>query len=87
MPPQTLIALTPRAPQNAYARRATVSIGVLADRYGVCPESLRNWEREGLIPPARRTAGGHRRFGAEHVEAIEDILGGPVRPGPALFAE
>ncbi len=33
-----------------------MSIGKLADRYGVSPESLRVWERLGLIPAAHRTA-------------------------------
>lgn len=49
-------------------------IGPLADRFGVSPESLRVWERRGLIPPARRTPGGHRRYGTEHLDALEHLL-------------
>ena len=49
-------------------------IGPLADRFGVSPESLRVWERQGLIPHARRTPGGHRRYGVEHVRALEHLL-------------
>ena len=48
--------------------------GGLADRVGVSPESLRVWERQGLIPPAHRTPGGHRRYGREHVVALARLL-------------
>lgn len=51
-------------------------IGWLADRFGVSPESLRVWERQGLIPPAHRTPGGHRRYGREHVAALGRLLQG-----------
>ena len=52
-----------------------IPIGDLVSRYGVAPQSLRNWEQQGLIPPARRTPGGHRRYGAEHVAALDRLLG------------
>jgi len=58
-------------------------IGALADRYGLSPETLRVWEREGRIPPAYRTPGGHRRYGAAQVEAIEALLGLTCAPGGA----
>lgn len=51
------------------------SIGVLTERYGAAAESFRNWERAGLIPPARRTPGGHRRYSAEHLEALDRLFG------------
>ena len=54
--------------------RDMVSIGKLADRYGVSPESLRVWERAGLIPTAHRTVGGHRRYGPEHVCALDRVM-------------
>lgn len=57
---------------------AMLRIGDLVDRFGVSAESLRNWERSGLIPSARRTPGGHRRYGLEHVRALESLLGMPV---------
>jgi DNA-binding transcriptional MerR regulator len=44
--------------------------GEMAERFHVSPESLRNWERQSLIPPVPRTPGGHRRYLAEHVAAI-----------------
>lgn len=49
-------------------------IGPLANRFGVSPESLRVWERQGLIPQSHRTPGGHRRYGDEHVRALEHLL-------------
>ena len=53
----------------------TYSIGDLVLRYGVAAQSLRNWEEQGLIPPARRTPGKHRRYGEEHVRALDALLG------------
>jgi len=54
------------------------SIGVLVERFNVSAESLRNWERAGLIPPAHRTPGGHRRYGREHVAAVHNLLYAPA---------
>lgn len=54
--------------------RDMMSIGKLADRYGVSPESLRVWERLGLIPAAHRTVGGHRRYGPQHVRALDKLM-------------
>jgi DNA-binding transcriptional MerR regulator len=51
-----------------------MSIGKLADRYGVSPESLRVWERLGLIPAAHRTVGGHRRYSMVHVRALDALM-------------
>lgn len=56
----------------------TFSIRTLVERYGASAESFRNWERQGLIPPAIRTPGGHRRYGQEHIEAVERMF--RIRP-------
>ncbi|NRA47375.1 MAG: IS607 family transposase [Oligoflexales bacterium] len=37
-----------------------VSIGEAALLVGVCPATLRRWEREGLLIPDMKTKGGHR---------------------------
>lgn len=52
-----------------------VTIGYLAERYGVSAESLRVWERQGHIPPAVRTPGGHRRYHRAHLEALNRLFG------------
>lgn len=56
----------------------TFSIGVLTRRFNVSAESLRNWERAGLIPPAYRTPGGHRRYGQAHIDAVHKLLYAPA---------
>lgn len=54
--------------------QAHYSVGDLATRFGVSTESLRNWERQKLIPPAQRTPGKHRRYTDEHVAAIAKLM-------------
>lgn len=56
----------------------TFSIGVLTRRFNVSAESLRNWERAGLIPPAHRTPGGHRRYNRSHIDAVHKLLYAPA---------
>lgn len=56
----------------------TFPIGVLTRRFNVSAESLRNWERAGLIPPAHRTPGGHRRYGQDHIDAVHKLLYAPA---------
>ena len=46
------------------ASRAVYVISVAAELAGVHPQTLRNYERSGLLDPTR-TAGGSRRF-SEH---------------------
>lgn len=50
-----------------------VLIGVVARRFGVHPQTLRLYEREGLIRPAR-SAGNTRLYDREAVERLEIIL-------------
>ena len=45
-------------------------IGKLAKAVGVSPDTLRYYEREGLLPPADRTASGYRDYGPE---ALSDM--------------
>jgi MerR family mercuric resistance operon transcriptional regulator len=44
-----------------------LTIGALSERTGVHVETIRYYEREGLLPRAPRTAGGHRVFGEAHL--------------------
>lgn len=47
-----------------------LTIGALSERTGVNVETIRYYEREGLLPGAPRTAGGHRVFGEAHFRRL-----------------
>jgi MerR family transcriptional regulator, mercuric resistance operon regulatory protein len=47
-----------------------LSIGRLAARTGTAPDTIRYYERLGLMPRAPRNAGRHRYFGATHVQRL-----------------
>ncbi|HEY8340764.1 MAG TPA: MerR family transcriptional regulator, partial [Egibacteraceae bacterium] len=53
-------------------RDAVYTISVAAELAGVHPQTLRTYERKGLIKPAR-TAGGTRRYSARDVERVRLI--------------
>ncbi len=46
-------------------------IGDLAKQVGVTPDTIRYYEREGLLPAAERTPGGYRDYGPD---AVNDLL-------------
>jgi MerR family transcriptional regulator/heat shock protein HspR len=48
-------------------------ISVIAERYNIHPQTLRLYEREGLIKPAR-TAGNTRLYGQDEIRKLELIL-------------
>jgi len=50
-----------------------VMISVIAERYNIHPQTLRLYEREGLIKPAR-TAGNTRLYGLDEIRKLEMIL-------------
>ncbi len=54
-------------------RRRRYSISIVADMFDVHPQTLRTYEREGLIRPAR-TDGNTRVYSQDDVERIELIL-------------
>src|SRR5205809_8026638 len=56
-------------------RRADVfvMISIIAERYNIHPQTLRLYEREGLIKPAR-TAGNTRLYGLDQIRKLEMIL-------------
>ncbi len=47
--------------------------GALAKAAAVHPETIRYYERVGLLPPARRTPAGYRRYTGEAVQRLEFI--------------
>lgn len=54
---------------------ASMSVAQLATRVGVRPDTIRYYERSGLLPPARRTSGDHRRYGDDSVDRLQFIQG------------
>ena len=48
-------------------------ISVIAERYNIHPQTLRLYEREGLIKPAR-TGGNTRLYGEDEIRKLEMIL-------------
>ena len=54
-------------------RSGVFRIGAIAERYGIHPQTLRMYEREGLLRPAR-TGGNTRLYDADTVERLEIIL-------------
>lgn len=51
----------------------TVLISVVAERYSIHPQTLRMYEREGLISPAR-SQGNTRLYDEEAIRRLETIL-------------
>ncbi|OLF11108.1 MerR family transcriptional regulator [Actinophytocola xinjiangensis] len=50
-----------------------LTIGEVADRFGLPTHVLRHWEAEGLLRPDR-TASTHRRYGTDDLYRIASIL-------------
>lgn len=62
------MARTQRRHEQKYVMISTVS-----ERFGIHPQTLRLYEREGLINPAR-SAGNTRLYDEETLERLEQIL-------------
>ena len=50
-----------------------VMISIISERYNIHPQTLRLYEREGLIKPAR-TSGNTRLYGQDEIRKLEMIL-------------
>jgi DNA-binding transcriptional MerR regulator len=53
----------------------SLTVGQLASRAGVRPDTIRYYERAGLLPAPRRTDGDHRRYGPADVDRLLFIRG------------
>jgi MerR family transcriptional regulator, heat shock protein HspR len=62
------LSLMPRRRSDGY-----VMISIIAERYNIHPQTLRLYEREGLIKPAR-TSGNTRLYGEDEIHKLEMIL-------------
>lgn len=56
------------------ADEQTLLIGQLAKRAGVNRETIRFYERSGLLPKPKRTQGGYRVYEPEHLQRIQFII-------------
>jgi MerR family transcriptional regulator, heat shock protein HspR len=60
-------------PRKSEKRRRYVMISVVAERYDIHPQTLRLYEREGLLQPAR-SAGNTRLYDDDALRRLELIL-------------
>jgi MerR family transcriptional regulator/heat shock protein HspR len=58
---------------TAGRRQGVFRIGAIAERFGIHPQTLRLYEREGLLRPVR-TEGNTRLYDADTIERLEIIL-------------
>ncbi|HKF45386.1 MAG TPA: MerR family transcriptional regulator [Thermoanaerobaculia bacterium] len=58
---------------NRRQRQGVFRIGAIAERFGIHPQTLRLYEREGLLRPVR-TEGNTRLYDADTIERLEIIL-------------
>lgn len=54
---------------------STLRSGQLAEAAGVNVQTLRYYERRGLLPEPRRSLGGHREYGQDAVTVLRAIRG------------
>jgi Cu(I)-responsive transcriptional regulator len=69
---------------------SSLSIGDLARATGTKVETIRYYERTGLLPPPPRTSGNYRAYGAEHLARLSFVrrardLGFPIGQVRALL--
>jgi len=50
-------------------------VAELAEAVGLSPDTIRYYERAGLLPPPQRTAAGYRAYDADAVERLKFIQG------------
>ncbi|HAS11339.1 MAG TPA: MerR family transcriptional regulator [Acidimicrobiaceae bacterium] len=62
----------PSRPEGRFHARAVYVISVAAELAGVHPQTLRIYERKGLVDPAR-TSGGSRRYSDADIEQLRRI--------------
>lgn len=57
-------------PAITLSRAPTLTIGALSKRIGVNIETIRFYERIGILPKPPRTVGGHRIYGHDHSKRL-----------------
>jgi MerR family transcriptional regulator/heat shock protein HspR len=71
-PNKTINLLLPRN-QSMRKKQGTYSISVVADMLGIHQQTIRLYEKEGLINP-NRSSGNTRQFTEEDVEQLEEVI-------------
>ena len=62
-----------------------MQIGQLAQRADVAIDTVRYYERHGILPKAERQASGYRRYGEDDVARLRFVgIQAEFRPSPAL---
>ena len=51
-----------------------LGIGQLSRRTGACPETIRYYEKQGMLPAPARSLGGNRLYEEQHERALTFIL-------------
>jgi MerR family transcriptional regulator, heat shock protein HspR len=77
--------MTPKNAKRVTDDRALFVISVAAELAGVHPQTLRMYERKGLVNPAR-TAGNSRRYSARDIERVRLIQSLTQDQGMSLAA-
>lgn len=77
--------VTPKTAKRVTDDRALYVISVAAELAGVHPQTLRLYERKGLLTPAR-TAGNSRRYSARDIERVRLIQSLTQEQGMSLAA-
>lgn len=52
-----------------------LTIGQVAEVFSIHPDTLRNWEKEGILVPLRLGARGDRKYRPQDIQAIVDKMG------------
>jgi MerR family transcriptional regulator, mercuric resistance operon regulatory protein len=52
---------------------AQIAIGILSKRTGTNVETIRYYERAGLLPTPRRSPGGYRLYGTPHLKRLNFV--------------
>ncbi|WP_017625226.1 MerR family transcriptional regulator [Nocardiopsis chromatogenes] len=55
-------------------RSAALRPADLAGEHGLSAQAVRNYEEQGILPPAERGANGYRRYGPVHAQALRTFL-------------
>src|SRR3954452_4125267 len=60
---------------TAATRSGTLTVGQLAEQAELKPDTIRYYEKIGLLPPPPRTSGDHRRYDETTLDRLRFIRG------------